>query len=281
MINLNTYRKILNSCNDIQQICSPLFELLNAHGFTIQRMYKDGGRFYYSNSPKWVENFFNKNYLLASSFRKFSRLETFTLWKHWPREDNAFHSLMHDARENFNYDNGIVIIRSYEDYMDVYTIRGYNETDIINNMYLNYYAYINKFLDYFELKASDLINSAEKNKIFISEDEVIADNIPLSCYKKEQFLDSLQSAESYSRSKANRLMINSTTFLAPQESECLTRLVKGMTVKQIAKDLHLSPRTVEGYLRNIKMKTNCYSRTELIKYITKFKVNKFLIFDGE
>ena len=55
-----------------------------------------------------------------------------------------------------------------------------------------------------------------------------------------------------------------TFGLTERQIECLFNLVKGMTIKQIAKTLSLSPRTVEHYLDTIKQKLNCESRVELI-----------------
>ena len=53
--------------------------------------------------------------------------------------------------------------------------------------------------------------------------------------------------------------------LSKRQKDCLRCLVKGMTIKEIAYTLKLSPRTVEHYLEAIKIKLNCYSRSELIQ----------------
>jgi DNA-binding CsgD family transcriptional regulator len=55
-----------------------------------------------------------------------------------------------------------------------------------------------------------------------------------------------------------------STNLTDRQISCLTHLIKGKSHKQIAKELHLSPRTVEHYLDAIKLKLNCYTRSELI-----------------
>lgn len=50
-----------------------------------------------------------------------------------------------------------------------------------------------------------------------------------------------------------------------RQAECLSYLAKGMSLKQIASALGLSPRTVEHYLDAVKMKLNCANRYELVK----------------
>ena len=56
-----------------------------------------------------------------------------------------------------------------------------------------------------------------------------------------------------------------TYDLSQRQLDCLSFLVKGNTIKQIAKQLSLSPRTVEHYLEAAKDKLNCYTRAELIE----------------
>lgn len=53
--------------------------------------------------------------------------------------------------------------------------------------------------------------------------------------------------------------------LSKREAECLYFLLRGNTAKNIANILRLSPRTVEHYLENVKMKFNVRTKTELIE----------------
>lgn len=61
----------------------------------------------------------------------------------------------------------------------------------------------------------------------------------------------------------------SNTKLSTQQLECLYWLAKGMTIKQIAETMTLSPRTVESYFETIKTKLHCSSRSELIQHALK------------
>jgi DNA-binding CsgD family transcriptional regulator len=55
--------------------------------------------------------------------------------------------------------------------------------------------------------------------------------------------------------------------LSPRECECIRYMMRGMTTKQIAAVLCLSPRTVEGYIANVKNKLNCKNRYEIISKV--------------
>ncbi|MBY0281674.1 MAG: LuxR C-terminal-related transcriptional regulator [Alphaproteobacteria bacterium] len=266
----------LSSAEDVRQICKPLFDFFSITGFTFQRMYKDGGRLYFSSSETWIENFYSKNYFLASSFRKFEQLQTFNLWKYWPQQDDVFYQLMADAKENFDYANGIVIIRSYSEYMDAFTFRAQPKNDLVNYQYLSEFQYIEKFLDYFYVVADPLISKAHKKKIIIPEDivqPIYINNEDFKDYRKrrEDFLSAINQ---------DRILIDNAEkkfFLSKRESDCLRLLVRGQIAKEIAHNLSLSPRTVEGHLVNIKTKLGCASRSQIVEKVLSHPWNHELI----
>jgi len=55
-------------------------------------------------------------------------------------------------------------------------------------------------------------------------------------------------------------------ILTPRELDVLKRLVQGYTNRQIAEELKLSVRTVEGYRANMSEKLGLHSRAELVRY---------------
>jgi DNA-binding CsgD family transcriptional regulator len=60
-----------------------------------------------------------------------------------------------------------------------------------------------------------------------------------------------------------------TIILSRQQQACANLLLNGMTNKQIAKQLSLSPRTVESYLNHLKIKLNCKNKMELIARLSR------------
>lgn len=53
--------------------------------------------------------------------------------------------------------------------------------------------------------------------------------------------------------------------ITKREYACLACAAHGKTVKAIAAELKISPRTVETYINNIKAKLECYSKTQIIE----------------
>ncbi len=52
-----------------------------------------------------------------------------------------------------------------------------------------------------------------------------------------------------------------------REAECMVHLLKGKSVRGVAKLLGLSPRTVEFYVVNMKNKVNCRTKFELVELV--------------
>lgn len=57
--------------------------------------------------------------------------------------------------------------------------------------------------------------------------------------------------------------------LTKRETDCIYYLIRGMSAKQIGRELGLSNRTVETHLNNVKIKLNCHTRFELINKFIK------------
>jgi DNA-binding CsgD family transcriptional regulator len=57
------------------------------------------------------------------------------------------------------------------------------------------------------------------------------------------------------------------SYLTQREAECSYWVINGLTNKETAEKMCLSSRTIEYYLRNIRCKLNCYSKSHLVKML--------------
>ncbi len=60
--------------------------------------------------------------------------------------------------------------------------------------------------------------------------------------------------------------------LSQREYECSYYFAKGKSIREIGKLLKLSPRTVESYLDNVKLKLNCPSKAQLQTVLSTTKL---------
>jgi len=56
-------------------------------------------------------------------------------------------------------------------------------------------------------------------------------------------------------------------YFTKREAECMLLMLKEKTLHQIATTLQLSPRTIEYYTKNMKIKLSCHSKRELIQLV--------------
>jgi two-component system, NarL family, response regulator NreC len=75
-------------------------------------------------------------------------------------------------------------------------------------------------------------------------------------------------------SPAATTAVSASETLTLREIEVLQLLAKGHTNRQIAEQLGLSPRTVEGHRANLSAKLGLHSRVELVEYAEKHGLMK-------
>lgn len=281
MLKLDSYNDSkeisLTAASFTREVCRPFLNQLNIAGFTLVRIYKDGGRLYLSNSEKWIEYYYNENYFTSTNYELCKSFNKVILWKQWPKGNIKFLKLIKEAKENFNYEHGIHICRVNEKYADAFSLRGYINDDDVNYRYLTHFQIIEKFLDFFLLQSQSIISKAYKNRFVITETikDIPGNNLSKkNCDFEEENL-SYQALEIFK--KNNQLLDSNGIFFSIRESECIYLLFMGKGTKEIAKDLQISPRTVEVYLSNIKSKLNLYSKGQIITKILSDNLNKKLI----
>lgn len=69
-----------------------------------------------------------------------------------------------------------------------------------------------------------------------------------------------------------RPLVNSLVALTPREEEVLKLLAEGHTLRQVARTLTISAKTVDTHKHHIMKKLGLKSRTELIKYALRKKI---------
>lgn len=66
--------------------------------------------------------------------------------------------------------------------------------------------------------------------------------------------------------------------MSKRQAECLIASIKGQSAKEIARELSLSPRSVEKYLENLKSKMGCATMREMFEQLFELEALKHLLF---
>lgn len=151
------------------------------------------------------------------------------------------------AREKLNFHNGLTWVRRTKDYYDMIAVALPYEHSNPGSFYLNKIEMIEQFIYDFDKKNQDLLHVMDKSAIALPK-----------AYRDVNYQDMcLSEGKINVRGKAGM------TYLTTQELACLRFFLQGLSYKQIAQMLEISPRTVETYLIRVKQRTNYTSYSEL------------------
>lgn len=260
----------MNSTYDkVNHICEPFFRRTPINYFEYVRFYDSGEMLLLGTHPEGMLKAFISNLFPSQE------------------ELNSFHAygikvacLSHDmelpagvgALNSERYQNNIfnaaehnVFHRIYfiERCSNYYKIYGYGvckSTSSIMNYYLNSMPVLEKFVKHFEWRAQELIGGDNKENIIV---------LPNYHNKINAMETQSSSVEHYYEMQfqgfESDIFAKNTNRLTSREKECLSLVAQGYTMKNTARKLKISPRTVEQHLRNIKDKYGLHTKNQLVE----------------
>lgn len=255
-------RKIIESCNEVKQVCSPLFDNFKLSYFSYVQIYKERSQIILGSNASWIEHYIRNdcfNSDMAQTLEGFNAGSY--LWKGL-NGDNRFRI----QRESFNIDNGIIIINEFSNFREYINFATTRSDVRANNFFLNNMDVIDSFIHYFRNKADPLIREIKNECVIVPDDkrtiEICDDpNLIYNIDKRNAFFKKIHENQKP---------------MTKRETQCLLYLVQGMTAKQMAKKLHLSYRTIEEHIANIKSKLGCKTKAELIKTFYQKNIFSYL-----
>jgi DNA-binding CsgD family transcriptional regulator len=134
------------------------------------------------------------------------------------------------------------------------------------NLIINEYSTIQKFIHYFDDSTLKLREELYKNPDDVKSFGLKPSSftLPLADFGVEQKIEFLKKIQFI-------LSEDRIPKFSKREQDCIKLTLQGQTMLEMAKTLGLSPRTIESYLNNLKMKLNCYTKSELILKLQKIK----------
>jgi len=143
------------------------------------------------------------------------------------------------VREKFGLHHGLTLVRRYKDYYDMIAVAVSEPKLNIGSFYLNKQKRMEQFINFFDKEYRDLLTTATKNPIILPR-PYRDSNYQKICLQNGR----LPIKGNYGK-----------TYLTAQELSCLRLRITGLSNKEIAQILDLSPRTVETYMARIQQRT--------------------------
>ncbi len=248
--------KFLEASGDMKDFSSHLAQL-HTHLFTYMKNTHDGTQIYLSSDPQWVEDYYRLKLYESSYFEDLPKnYQTGFQW--WPGSSDL--PIYTHARDNFKSYHGITYCNQTTDGCEFFFFSSDQNQATIHNIYLNNLDLLKKFTEHFKDKAGNLLKEAKQHSI-IRAPHLAASEYENITVDRDAFLKSINmNASSLSIIDIESLNIKFST----REKELIRYLVTGKSIKCIAAEMGISPRTAESYYENIKSKTGVYSKAELI-----------------
>lgn len=280
-INLSAYQYSEAVSDKFTQICEPLFKL-GVKYFNYHKIFKNGSYLIFNNHPEFLKAYLHD--IATSNISNIGPIftETITLAMQQPQLYFMLNSdiMSFDPNQekiiklyyDFDIWNAFFIFKTNANFIEVYAYSMTRSDTYAYQFYLNNLHLLEHFVDYFNERATDLIDCKDQAKLVCFKEQF--DSMAISqedhlARKIEHFLQETQLSKRLIKGK------NKDLTLSKREAECLEYLALGKSMKEIGKTLELSPRTIEFYLRNIKNKTGIRSKEEIIVNFIKNNKNGF------
>ena len=280
---LNKNHITLSSPAEREEICAPL-KKINIETFIYIKNYKNGKLIHLSNRGNWLEHFYERNFYKIGPFEKLKDIykEGVLLWSHLSGKQ-----VMREAKEYFNMAHGITIVeKNFDGSDEFYSFGAGKDNPEVVIFCLNNIDMLKRFILYFKCKAEKILKHAEQNKIILPDSKTIVTpkNKLIqknSCvYKnKETDLRKIFFRETQIGRKAFQCKQEKNVFLTGRELEVAIFLLDHYSANEIGNLLHISKRTVESHLVNLKEKMHCYSQEELKKVLLQNGLGFFIAKD--
>lgn len=229
----------------LKDITRPLLAKLGCNYFQYLKVFADGSFSFNSNFPEWTE--FTTEYLKKiNKPAVYSHIDGHTLDKDkytflW--EPNLPQEPVSLARE-FDIAHGMTFVERNSEY---YYMIGFGASASNHHALDNYFNHLNEmnqFIQEFKINQHKLINELDKHRFIVPPNRQDANLHSMLLPAKQK---------------------DDAQYLTRQEHACLHALAKGMSYKEIAQHLKVSPRTVETYLNRVRHRFNVHYKKELIQ----------------
>lgn len=255
----------IQHASEMDQICRPLLKL-NITYFAHVRINKEKKFSAIANNPLYTEHYLrNKYYTADIHMIDANQIGEFVVWD--AIQFTGIGQKICEESGKLGMHNPFTILKKSENKTDYYHFAAAIDNKENNQRYLANIDLLELFIAYFNEKMAD--SKTLSRAYDISFDMVTPQPIMMTPFAnsflvcdKWEFEKNIQSLKKVKRSKRDELV------LSKRQKEILHWVGYGKTIKEIAKILNLSPRTVGHYFETIKSKFNVNTKSELITKAT-------------
>ncbi len=251
---------------DVKDLIQPLFDNTNIDFFCYERIYPDNQGFFLTSYPELNKAAVEKD--IISSHDKLH--DILIHGSEANKLHNIFYLLLRESNKDaedlvkeYGFHGGtLAMLEEHSDgYIEGFSFSTKNSENLIRFCF-SYWDVLAQFKNYFLEKSDDLFRQLAQNKIKMnnrSDDKyyLLEEGINAP-FNREKLMQEFKTDHYHIVHKGQRFE------LTDREFQCLKHCAQGRKDKETARAIGLSPKTVEHYLNNLKVRFSVYSRAELI-----------------
>jgi len=251
-----------DTASAVNSFCEPLFNTFDMALFSYVRIFPNCKMLRLSNIPSLTDQYFKHSFYNDSKVYGIPKISinniSYSLLIGEPQGD--FCRILYNDFKIWNF---LLIYERLEDYSNCWCMGASRENSEILGVYLNHIEAFKKFIVYFKekfLSSPDFLNPL----VYIT---TSVDHLKKSAQTQEKDHEKF-----FEETKWSNLLLKpekNILRLSKREGECLIHLVNGLTMKKMASLMDVSIRTIETHINNIKIKTKCYNKSEIIQLANK------------
>lgn len=255
--NKSAYSFINETTDRVHDTCLPFFQAFNLTQFAYMRIYDNGKIFRLVSHKEWSKTFLEKEFYNDPNFLR-KEMFNLQLGSYQCRTlVGAPQGIHWNTLYNSQIWNVLIYYKKKKNFLECCCLGTTPENNQVINLYMNNFKDLYNFFLYFKEKNIDLINDSDQQKLLIS--TINPQDKPDAMLEKDRFSQILQSH------KHTLQVGNQNALLTQRQFEVLSQLSLGKTAKEIGRNLQLSPRTIEHYINELKVKLPTNRKDELVK----------------
>lgn len=258
MLQLNRYTA------NVKRLCKPIFDNLDVKCFRYMRRYADGRRIILTTEHALIE-FLYQDEILPLTYVDGKPIthyqdNTWNLATHRSKpKSNLYENILLDGlKKHFQLKEAIVLTDKHQDFVEIFDYASGGPA-----IYTHPECFFKRFATYFKSAANSLIHEALSNPITIHESVETNPRIIEKDYS--QFIQETKPKRYYFVSESHEF------YLTPMEIKCVQSRYQGNTNKCIARELDISPKTVNRHFENIQFKLRNNSIRHFIPQILSIR----------
>lgn len=239
----------------IEKICEPLFSNFEITNFGYVKMYDDGSMLRLSTDHEWTKKYFIYGFYNDIDFYAMQKIP-----EGGTRKVLVYGTPLgehYSALYDHNIWNIIVIYERQKNFGNVWFFAATREKAQIIGFYLNNMHILEHFILYFKEKTFNLIKDKNSEHLIRTRKNAFLESFNYGKTMKN-FLNNMDFERFYLEGTYKDI------YFSKKEFECILHLSNGKTIKEIAKLLNISPRTIETHISNMKKKINNSTTSKLI-----------------